>query len=115
MLDHACEAVKMAEGKNRTALADDRMPELALVINFNRMMSHSKLFDITRLGAAGIYSNVTPYREKVIQGQTRYLCTNEPDKWVAALTRLLNNEELRTSLYLKAKDWCKESCSSLPV
>ena len=84
---------------------------------FNRARSHSKLFDITRLGAAGIYADVTPYAGKIIHGETGYLCTNEPDMWVAALTRLLNNEELRTSLYLKAKDWCKESCSgsSLPI
>lgn len=31
MLDHAREAVKMAEGKNRTALRNDRMLELTLV------------------------------------------------------------------------------------
>ena len=84
---------------------------------FNQARSHSKMFDITRVGAAGIYSNLTPYREKVIHGQTGYLCANEPDKWVAALTRLLNDEGLRSSLYLKAKAWCKESCSgsSLPT
>lgn len=77
---------------------------------FNRARSHSKMFDITREGAAGIYSNVTPYTEKVIYGETGYLCANEPDKWVAVLKRLLNDEDLRSSLYLKAKDWCKESC-----
>ena len=82
---------------------------------FNRARSHSKVFDITRLGAAGIYANVTPYREKVIHGQTGYICENEPDKWVEVLKRLLNDENLRSSLYLKAKDWCKESCSSLPI
>ena len=54
-------------------------------------------------------------REKVIHGQTGYLCANEPDKWVAVLKRLLNDEDLRSSLYLKAKEWCKESCSSLPI
>ena len=78
---------------------------------FNRARSHSKLFDITRLGAAGIYSNVTPYREKVVHGQTGYLCANEPDKWVAALTQLLNDNDLRSSIYLKTKGWCKENCS----
>lgn len=31
MLDHAREAVKMAEGKNRTALRNNRMLELALI------------------------------------------------------------------------------------
>jgi hypothetical protein len=82
---------------------------------FNRARSHSKLFDITRMGAAGVYSNVTPYAGKIIHGETGYLCTNEPDKWVATLTRLLNNEVLRTSLYLKAKDWCKESCPNQTI
>ena len=82
---------------------------------FNRARSHSKVFDITRLGAAGIYSNVTPYREKVIHGQTGYLCANEPGKWVAVLKRLLNDEDLSSSLYLKAKEWCKNSCYSLPI
>ncbi len=84
---------------------------------FNRARSHSKLFDITRMGAVGIYSNVMPYREKVVHGQTGYLCENEPDKWVEVLKRLLNDKDLRSSLYLKAKDWCQENCSgsSLPI
>ena len=82
---------------------------------FNRARSHSKMFDITRVGAAGIYSNLTPYREKVIHGQTGYLCANEPDKWVAVLTQLLSDGELRTSIYLKARDWCAETCSSQTV
>ena len=84
---------------------------------FNRARSHSKIFDITRMGAAGIYSNFTPYREKVIHGETGYLCANEPDKWVYALTKLLNDNDLRSYLYLKARDWFKESCSgsNLPI
>ena len=82
---------------------------------FNRARSHSKMFDITRVGAAGIYSNLTPYKDKVIQGQTGYLCANEPDKWVEVLTQLLSDGELRTSIYLKARDWCAETCSSQTV
>jgi glycosyltransferase involved in cell wall biosynthesis len=84
---------------------------------FNRARSHSKLFDITRIGATGIYANVTPYREKVIHGRTGYLCPNEPDRWVAAITQLLSDTELRSSLYLKANDWCRESRSGsrLPI
>ena len=82
---------------------------------FNRARSHSKMFDITRVGAAGIYANLTPYREKVIHGETGYLCPNETDKWVAAITQLLSDGELRTSIYLKARDWCAETCSSQTV
>lgn len=76
---------------------------------FNRARSHSKIFDITRLGAAGIYSNVTPYADKVIHGKTGWLCANQPDKWIEALTRLLSDGELRATLYSEARDWCDNS------
>jgi glycosyltransferase involved in cell wall biosynthesis len=77
---------------------------------FNRARSHSKLFDITRLGAAGIYSDVTPYADKVIHGKTGWLCANQPDKWIEALTRLLNDGDLRATLYSEARDWCDNRC-----
>jgi glycosyltransferase involved in cell wall biosynthesis len=74
--------------------------------DFNRARSHSKMFDITRLGAAGIYSNVIPYAEKVIHCKTGLLCDNDPDKWVAAITLLLKNQDLRISLYSGVMEWC---------
>ncbi len=77
--------------------------------DFNRARSHSKVFDITRLGAAGIYSNVIPYAEKVVHGETGILCANDPNSWVAALTLLLSDQDLRSSLYLGARDWCDNS------
>lgn len=77
--------------------------------DFNRARSHSKIFDITRLGAAGIYSNVTPYAEKVVHGKTGLLCVNDQDKWVAVLTMLLKDQDLRTSLYAAARGWCDNS------
>jgi glycosyltransferase involved in cell wall biosynthesis len=74
--------------------------------DFNRARSHSKMFDITRLGAVGIYSNVIPYSEKVVHGKTGLLCDNDSDKWVEVLTLLLNDPDLRSSLYSGAVDWC---------
>ncbi|MBR9984910.1 MAG: glycosyltransferase [Desulfosarcina sp.] len=74
--------------------------------DFNRARSHSKVFDIARLGAAGIYSNVTPYAEKVLHGETGLLCKNVPDEWVKAILLLLNDRNLRKSLYVKAKERC---------
>ena len=73
---------------------------------FNRARSHSKIFDITRLGAAGVYSDVTPYTQNVIHGQTGLLCENKIEKWIAALVLLLNDRDLRKSLYEQAKNWC---------
>jgi glycosyltransferase involved in cell wall biosynthesis len=83
--------------------------------DFNRARSHSKMFDITRLGAAGIYSNITPYAEKVVDGKTGLLCDNDPDRWVDALTLLLSDSVLRSSLYSEAREWCDvcRSCNSL--
>ena len=77
--------------------------------DFNRARSHSKIFDITRLGAAGIYSDVTPYAEKIIHDKTGFLCLNDQDRWVAVITRLLRDQNARTSLYIGAKDWCSNS------
>jgi glycosyltransferase involved in cell wall biosynthesis len=76
--------------------------------DFNRARSHSKLFDITRLGAAGIYSNLTPYAEKVRHGETGLLCDNTPEHWVAAIQRLLNEPSLRSSMHSRALRWCAE-------
>lgn len=83
--------------------------------NFNRARSHSKVFDINRLGAVGIYSNVTPYVEKVVHGKTGLLCANDQDKWIATLTLLLQDQDLRTSLYLEARDWCNNSSFNLSL
>ena len=82
---------------------------------FNRTRSHSKLFDITRLGAAGIYSNVTPYAEKIRHNVTGMLCQNVPDKWIETLLLLLENPDLRKTIYLKAKEWCEIRYSTLPI
>ncbi|MFZ0614711.1 MAG: hypothetical protein WAM73_20865 [Desulfobacterales bacterium] len=83
---------------------------------FNRARSHCKMFDITRLGAAGIYANVTPYAEKVVHGETGLLCDTVPKKWVAALILLLTDAELRSSLYMKARSWCQDDRGSgLPI
>ena len=76
---------------------------------FNRARSHSKVFDITRLGAAGIYSNVIPYAENVVHGKTGFLCANDQDKWIAQITMLLQDQDMRNCLYQGAQDWCDNS------
>ncbi len=74
--------------------------------HFNRARSHSKIFDITRLGAAGIYSDVTPYAQKVVHGKTGLLCANDPKKWAAAAIDLLNEAKLQESIHAEAVAWC---------
>jgi hypothetical protein len=66
--------------------------------------------DTSPLGTACIDTDTAPYEEKVILGQTGYLGRNEPNQWVAAITRLLSDAEMRTSIYLNARNWCLETC-----
>lgn len=75
--------------------------------DFNRGRSHSKVFDITRTGAAGIYSDGIPYAEPLIHGRTGLLCRNDPDRWVAAIIMLLQDPVLRKNIYRGAKAWCE--------
>lgn len=74
---------------------------------FNRARSHNKIFDITRLGAAGVYSKLLPYTGKIVHGLTGLLCENDEEAWVKAITSLLQNEELRASMYRGAVQWCQ--------
>jgi hypothetical protein len=74
----------------------------------------NQLFDITRLGAAGIYSNVTPCAEKIRYNVSGMLCQNVPDKWTETLMLLLENPDLRKAIYLRLKSGAKTVAQSCP-
>lgn len=79
-----------------------------LETDFNTGRSHTKIFDITRMGAAGIYSSVVPYVEKVMQGKTGLLCKNDREAWVAAILLLLRERSLRDEIAENARMWCEQ-------
>jgi hypothetical protein len=74
---------------------------------FNRARSHCKAFDVTAAGAVGVYSDGLPYAGAIRHGRTGLLCKNDPDAWIAAILRLLNDRDLRISIYGKAQEWCQ--------
>jgi hypothetical protein len=76
---------------------------------FNRARSHVKLFDITRLGAAGIYSDVAPYSARIVHGKTGVLCANDADEWVGEIIRLLRDDAARRTLHAGALEWCRQA------
>jgi len=78
---------------------------------FNRARSHTKLYQITRAGAAGIYSDVPPYSEKVMDGQTGVLCRNHRYQWVRAIISLLGDPSRRKMIHENARAWCQEQRS----
>jgi glycosyltransferase involved in cell wall biosynthesis len=73
---------------------------------FNRARSHVKLFDITRCGASGIYSDTTVYRDNVPAG-CGVLCPNDVLIWADEICRLLADSEARASTYRNALTWCE--------
>lgn len=75
--------------------------------HFNRARSHVKLYDITRCGAAGIYSDMAVYRDNVENGINGILCPNDEDAWVEAICRLLADGEARAAISRNARRWCE--------
>lgn len=76
---------------------------------FNLARSHVKFFDITRTGAAGIYSNIGPYPDHIKDGETGMLLPNDPDQWVEAIIHLLTNPAERERLLTNALQVCKKT------
>lgn len=63
---------------------------------YNRGKSIIKVFDICSLGAAGIYSNSSPYNAVIEQGVNGILLENDPQMWFKTLSWLIERpEEIR--------------------
>jgi hypothetical protein len=70
--------------------------------NFNNFRSPTKFFDTTRLKGVGIYSNTEPYSDFINNNEDGILLENNIDSWVETISFLLDNRELRETLYLNA-------------
>jgi len=75
---------------------------------YNRARSHTKLYQITRAGAAGIYSDVIPYSGKIIDGETGVLCGNHRYLWVRTIVALLRDSARQKMIHDNARSWCQE-------
>jgi len=75
---------------------------------YNRARSHTKLYQITRAGAAGVYSNVIPYSGKIIDGETGVLCQNHRYLWVRTIISLLRDPTRQKIIHDNARSWCQE-------
>lgn len=70
---------------------------------FNAARSPTKFLDNTRMGAAGIYADVTPYREFVRHDVDGLLVPMTPAAWTDALVTLVRDGERRRALALAAR------------
>ena len=65
---------------------------------FNAARGPTKFFDYTRMQAAGIYSNVAPYKGFINDGIDGLLLENEPKHWVEAILALVSDPEKRNAI-----------------
>lgn len=65
---------------------------------FNKARSICKFFDITRMGAVGIYSNVSPYDEFIEDGVDGFLVDNDEELWIEKINYLIQNPEVRKQM-----------------
>ena len=63
--------------------------------NFNNFRSPTKFFDITRLEAVGIYSNLKPFSEFINDNHDGILLDNNIDDWTEKISYLLDNSDVR--------------------
>lgn len=62
---------------------------------FHSCKHYNKLVEYAGFGICGIYSDVPPYSGAVQDQYNGLLCANSTDAWVNALTRLIEDSELR--------------------
>ena len=82
---------------------------------FNRARSHVKLFDITRFGAAGIYSDAEPYARRIRNGETGWLCPNRQQDWVWMIVRALRDPQECGAVNARALHACRHERGAFPA
>lgn len=65
---------------------------------FNAARSHTKFFDITRTGAAGIYSDHPAFVSALADGRCGTIVRNDPESWVEAILALAFDHERRNTI-----------------
>lgn len=71
--------------------------------DFNLARGPVKFYDFVRMGAVGVYSNRAPYNDFIEQNINGILLENDPQRWVDAITLLINKEKKRVELANNAK------------
>lgn len=65
---------------------------------FNAARGPTKFYDYARMGAVGVYSNVSPYREFVKHDVDGLLLDNDPAAWIEAVLALAHDEQRRIAM-----------------
>jgi glycosyltransferase involved in cell wall biosynthesis len=71
---------------------------------FNAARGSTKFYDYARMGAVGLYSHVSPYREFIRDGVDGLLLENDPAVWVDAILKLAQDQPRRQSIAEAVKE-----------
>jgi len=71
---------------------------------FNAARGTTKFYDYARMGAVGLYSHVSPYREFIRDGVDGLLLENDPAVWVDAILKLAQDQPRRQSIAEAVKE-----------
>lgn len=71
---------------------------------FNRSKSDLKWLEYSICGIPAIFSDVAPYREALTHGVTGWVVKNDTASWVAAIEKLLRDDDLRLAIARNAFD-----------
>jgi O-antigen biosynthesis protein len=70
---------------------------------FNRAKSDLKWLEYSALELPGVFSNITPYATSVEDGVTGLLVDDDPDRWAAAIGRLLDDPDEASEIAARAR------------
>ncbi|HIE57041.1 MAG TPA: glycosyltransferase, partial [Anaerolineales bacterium] len=73
---------------------------------FNRAKSPIKFWEYTATGAPGVYQNIPPYTEIVVNDQNGLLAST-PDDWVTACLHLIDHPQERYRMAMRAHETLK--------
>lgn len=76
---------------------------------FNAVRSHTKIFDVARCGAVGVFSAREPYVSRLAETGAALL-PDAPEAWVNEVLRLLQNDALRLERYRSTAAWIETRC-----
>ncbi|MFZ3070595.1 MAG: rhamnan synthesis F family protein [Anaerolineaceae bacterium] len=74
---------------------------------FNQCKSPLKFFEYSALGATGVYSHIRPYEGVITDGYDGLLASSQ-EEWLTALTRLIEDGNLRKTLANNAQQTVRE-------
>ncbi len=70
---------------------------------FNRSKSNIKWLELSAAGVPGVFADLAPYRASVEPGATGLLARAEPEAWLEAIARMLEDEPLRVAIARRAQ------------